>query len=43
MQRRLDATAESPNLKFEKFSFRLLRPTTSSGKFQTSERMRSPE
>jgi hypothetical protein len=28
----LDATAEIPNLKFEKFSFRLLRATTSSGR-----------
>ena len=40
---RLDATAEIPNLKFEKFSFRLLHAATSSGKFRTPQRIRSPE
>jgi hypothetical protein len=39
----VNATAEIPNPKFEKFSFRLVRTATSSGKSRRPWTMRSPE
>jgi hypothetical protein len=39
----LNATAEIPNLKSEKFSFRLRRLATSSGKLGDCKQMRSPD
>jgi hypothetical protein len=39
----LNATAEIPNPKFEKFSFSLLQAATSSGNSRRPDRMRSLE